>query len=54
MDTIYTLQDLESKLNLKFPKKFYDIYEIGAMEWLKHSYKWVNEKIKIFLKLNQK
>lgn len=54
MDTIYTLQELENKLKLKFPKKFHDIYKTEAMEWLKHSYKWVDEKIKIFLKLNQK
>lgn len=28
------LSELENELNVKFPKKWHDIYETGAMEWL--------------------
>ncbi|MFD3157948.1 SMI1/KNR4 family protein [Haloimpatiens sp. FM7330] len=44
MDNIVTLEELESMLDVKFPKTFHDIYRTGAMEWLKHSYDWLNEK----------
>ena len=43
MDTVVTLEELESELGVKFPKTFYDIYKSGSMEWLKHSYNWLNE-----------
>ncbi len=29
-----TLAELEKSLDVKFPKKFHEIYETGAMEWL--------------------
>lgn len=32
------LDELESKLGVKFPKKFREIYETGAMEWLEYSF----------------
>lgn len=43
MDTVVTLEELESMLDVKFPRTFHDIYNSGAMEWLKHSYDWLNE-----------
>ncbi len=33
-----TLDELTSKLGIKFPKKFSEIYETGAMEWLEYSF----------------
>ncbi len=43
MDNIVTLEELESILDVEFPKAFHQIYRAGAMEWLKHSYDWLNE-----------
>lgn len=43
MNTVITLEELESMLNVKFPKTFHEFYREGAMEWLKHSYDWLNE-----------
>ncbi len=43
MDNIVTLEELERILEVKYPKKFHNIYESGAMEWLKHSYKWLDQ-----------
>ena len=31
------LSELESKLGIKFPKKWHEIYDTGAMEWLEIS-----------------
>lgn len=32
------LSELESKFGVTFPKKFHEIYETGAMEWLEYSF----------------
>lgn len=42
MDTVIILEEIENKLNVKFPKTFHEIYRAGAMEWLKHSYDWLD------------
>lgn len=31
------LNELESKFGVKFPKRFHEIYETGAMEWLEYT-----------------
>ncbi|AOT72478.1 SMI1/KNR4 family protein [Geosporobacter ferrireducens] len=46
MNTVVTLEKLESMLEIKFPRTFHDIYNSGAMEWLKHSYIWLRENRK--------
>lgn len=47
MNTIVTLEELENMLDVKFPITFHEIYKSGAMEWLKHSYDWLNENRRI-------
>lgn len=43
MDTVVSLEELEKALNVKFPKTFHEIYSTEAMEWLKHSYAWLDQ-----------
>jgi hypothetical protein len=47
MDIIITLDELESMLDVRFPRTFHEIYSSGAMEWLKHSYDWLNKNREI-------
>lgn len=37
------LKSIEEKLNIKYPDLFVEIYDSGAMEWLKHSWEWFNQ-----------
>lgn len=47
MDIMITLDELESMIGVNFPKTFHEIYRSGAMEWLKHSYDWLNKNREI-------
>lgn len=38
-----TLAELEKNLDVKFPEKFHEIYETGAMEWVEAGYEKFNE-----------
>ena len=38
-----TLSELEKNLDVKFPEKFHEIYEPGAMEWIAAGNKKFNE-----------
>lgn len=49
MEEVYTLEQVEDNLKIKFPKLFHKIYEKGAMDYLKHSDEWI-EKNKEILK----
>jgi hypothetical protein len=47
MGIMITLDELESMIGVNFPKTFHEIYRSGAMEWLKHSYDWLNKNREI-------
>ncbi|MDE6520946.1 MAG: SMI1/KNR4 family protein [Ruminococcus sp.] len=44
-----TLAELEKNLDVKFPKKFHEIYKTGAMEWLEVEGEKYNENIEHYL-----
>lgn len=41
MNEIFTLEDLQNQVGIRFSKDFWDIYNTGVMEWMTHSPKWV-------------
>ncbi|MBK1810818.1 SMI1/KNR4 family protein [Clostridium sp. YIM B02505] len=43
MNSVVTLKELENMLDVKFPRTFHEIYNSGAMEWLTHTYDWLNK-----------
>lgn len=44
-----TLAELEKNLDVKFPEKFHEIYETGAMEWLEVGHDKFNENREHYL-----
>ncbi|MDE7365253.1 MAG: SMI1/KNR4 family protein, partial [Ruminococcus sp.] len=44
-----TLAELEKNLDVKFPKKFHEIYETGAMEWVEVGHDKFNENKEYYL-----
>lgn len=44
-----TLIELEKKLDVKFPKRFHEIYETGAMEWIEVGNEKFNENRDFYL-----
>lgn len=44
-----TLFELEKNLDVKFPKKFHEIYETGAMEWVEIGHEKFNENRECYL-----
>ena len=41
MEKIITIEEFEQKFGIKLPKKYHEIYNTGAMEWLKYDYEWL-------------
>lgn len=44
-----TLAELEKSLDVKFPQKFHEIYETGAMEWIEVGHDKFNENREYYL-----
>ncbi len=41
MENVYTLEQVEENLKIKFPELFHKIYDKGVMDYLKHSDEWI-------------